>query len=170
LASPPRWLPGAFPVAPRGVRLLPRRRRRKFQRDARSVSMNSRSFAPVWARSSSVAGGSSGFGSTRHPRVPAKGRPARESGAESFQGSQPPLTGWSCNKLWPDPLESAMHLTFPAPCYPLALILCFSRFVFNFLISEDIPLHNSFFRHLACFRCSGPRTNKALQRAEELLR
>src|SRR3984893_10651867 len=37
--------------------------------------MNSRNFAPVWARSSSVAGGSSGFGSTRfflrvpYPRV-----------------------------------------------------------------------------------------------------
>jgi hypothetical protein len=61
------------------------------------------------------------------------------------------LSGWPWNKLWPDPLESAICLTFPAPPYPLALILCFLRlsdFLFSFLISEDICFHNSSF----CFR------------------
>ena len=58
------------------------------------------------------------------------------------------LSGWPWNKLWPDPLESAIRLTFPAPPYPLALILCFLRlfsFLFSFLISEDISFHNSSF-------------------------
>jgi hypothetical protein len=55
-------------------------------------------------------------------------------------------SGWSWNKLWPDPLKSSTRLTFPAPPYPLALILCFSRlfdFVFSFLISENVSFHNS---------------------------
>src|ERR1700692_2672709 len=77
----------------------------------------------------------------RHPGGGGTGTESQLGGVKKLASS-----GWSWNKLWPDPLEFATRLTFPAPRYPLALVLCFSRlfgFVFSFLISEDVSFHHS---------------------------